>query len=210
MKRDLVIRPIEERDKGNYLRLFNEEDYGCIGINSDLKPSIYEEEGIVTGVINQSIVSTAILVVEENGEFIGYASISRPSEHRYHIGQFVIRKDKQKKGYGKRLMEEVKSYASSDDCDITLECISKAIGFFKKQGFINKFSSTFFYPRKRTIFPKKKSLFVDYKLIEQEREEKIKQEQESFQKFLQSQLFKEIMKLWYNKYEKEKRYKIWV
>ena len=120
----IVIRKIEEKDKGNYLRLFNSEDFGSTGINSDLKPSIYEEERIVSGVISGSIVSTAILIIEDNGEFIGYTSISRPSRNRYHIGQFAIRKEKQGLGYGKALMDDVKSYACADSCSINLECIS--------------------------------------------------------------------------------------
>ena len=47
-----IIRRIEEKDKGAYLRLFNDENFGCIGINSNLKPSIYEEERIVSKIID--------------------------------------------------------------------------------------------------------------------------------------------------------------
>ena len=39
---NIVIRPIQKSDKSNYLRLFNSEDFGCVGMNEDLKPSIYE------------------------------------------------------------------------------------------------------------------------------------------------------------------------
>lgn len=199
MKRDIHIRTVTKEDKVNYLKLFNSEDFGCFGINSDLKPSIYAEEKILDGVIDGTILSTRILVIESNNEFIGYASISRPSEHTYHIGQFVIRKDKQKQGYGKLLMDEIKKYASREACDIKLECISNAIGFFKKQGFTNDFSSSFSYPRKRSLSTRKQPLFPSYSLIQQEREEQNAREIKSFQKFLESPLFKEIMKLWYNK-----------
>ena len=85
----IQIRPIEHTDKANYLRLFNYEDFGCIGVNSDLKPSIYEEERIVDGVLDGSIISTSILIIEDNCEFIGYTTVSRPSRHSYHIGEFV-------------------------------------------------------------------------------------------------------------------------
>lgn len=199
MKRNICIRPITQEDKGNYLKLFNSEDFGCVGINSDLKPSIYEEESILNGVIDGTILSTRVLVIEDNGDFIGYASISRPSEHTYHIGQLVIKKDKQRQGYGKILLDEVKNYAAAEDCDIKLECISNAIEFFKRQGFINDFSSSFSYPRKRNVFKRKQALFSSYELIRQEKEERNAQEIKSFQKFLESPLFKEIMKLWYNK-----------
>lgn len=194
----VIIRQLEEKGKGNYLQLFNSEDFGCVGINSELKPSIYEEERILNGVINKTILSTAILIIEDNDEFIGYASISRPSEHSYHIGQFVVRRDKQGQGYGKRLMDEVKRYAASDDCNITLECINTSGRFFEKQGFTNTFSSNYSSPRKKSLLPVKGKLFVDYDLIAQAKEAQNKQEIESFQKFLQSPLFKEIMKLWYN------------
>ena len=206
MKRDIIIRPIIESDKGNYLRLFNSEDFGCVGINSDLKPSIYEEERILNGIIDKTIISTVVLVIEDKGEFIGYASISRPSEHNYHIGQFVVRRDKQSQGYGKRLMDEVKKYAAAEDCSITLECISNATSFFKKQGFKHQYSSTYTYPRKKILTFPKRSLFVDYVLIVQEREKQNEREIKSFQKFLESPLFKDIMKLWYNILGKEKRY----
>ena len=195
MKKKVNIRLIEEKDKGNYLKLFNSEDFGCIGINSDLKPSIYEEEKIINGVIDGSILSTRILIIEDNNDFIGYASISRQNKTTYHIGQFVIRKDKQKLGYGKTLMDEIKLYASSEDCDITLECISNATHFFSKQGFYNTFSSSYKYSRRKTFLKRKQPLFPSYELIEQERERQKEQEIKSFQKFLQSPLFKEIMKL---------------
>lgn len=195
MKRNICIRPISRKDKGNYLKLFNSEDFGCIGINSDLKPSIYEEEKILDGVIEETILSTRVLVIEDNNEFIGYTSVSRSSEHTYHIGQFVIRKDKRGQGYGKLLMEEVKKYAATEECDINLECISNATGFFQRQGFVKGHSTSFSYPRKRNLLKRKQPLFPSYELIRQERDERNKNEIKSFKKFLDSPLFKEIMKL---------------
>lgn len=194
-KKGIIVRQIEEKDKGNYLRLFNSEDFGCIGINSNLKPTIYEEEKILNGVIDKTILSTAILVIEENNEFIGYASISRPSENNYHIGQFVIRKEKQRQGYGHKLMSEIKKYAAADKCDIKLECISTSQKFFQKQGFIKKSLSSFYYPRRIIMHKPKTKLFVDYKLIEEERIINEQQEMQHFEKFLKSPLFNEIMKL---------------
>lgn len=210
MKRNISIRQIQAEDKGNYLKLFNSEDFGCVGINSDLKPSIYEEERILTGVIDGTILSTRILVIEDNNEFVGYTSISRPSEHSFHIGQFVIRKDKQRKGYGKLLMNEIKEYALAENCDIKLECISNATTFFEKQGFTNVFSSSYTYPRKKALLRRKATLFPSYDLIRQEKDEKSAQEIKSFQKFLESPLFKEIMKLWYNIYRYRKEVLKWV
>lgn len=189
----IVIRPIKESDKGDYLKLFNSEDFGCVGINADLKPSTYAEERIVSGVIDGSIISTAILVIEDNGEFVGYTTISRPSRNKFHIGQFVIRKDKQGQGYGKALMNEVKDYAAVEDCSITLECISYTRRFFKKQGFTNLRSSIYTYPRPEKRNTEKNALFSDYELIEQERSKKEEKDLKTFRKFLDSNLFKDIM-----------------
>lgn len=194
-KNNVTIRPVEKRDKGSYLRLFQNEDFGCVGINADLKPSIYTEEKIVTGVIEKSILSTEILILEDNGEFIGYASISRPSEHSYHVGHIAIRKDRQNQGYGTMLMNEIKDYAAHDDCDISLECISSAAPFFKKQGFNNTSRASYYYHRPQLLSTKRKSLFVDFALIKEQREEQNRQEIESMQKFLKSPLFKDIMNM---------------
>ncbi len=192
---NIQIRPIKHSDKANYLRLFNSEDFGCVGINSDLKPSIYEEERIVDGVLDGTIISTAILIIEDNGEFIGYTTVSRPSRHSYHVGEFVIKKDMQGLGYGKRLMDELKDYAKYDECSISLECINASTGFFKRQGFKNEYSSSYIYPKSNEKSSKIKSLFVDYDLIEEERTKKVDEEVKSFQKFLSSPIFKDIMNL---------------
>ena len=92
-------------------------------------------------------------------------------------------------------MEEVKKYAATEECDINLECISTATGFFQRQGFVKGHSSSFSYPRKRNLLKRKQPLFPSYELICQEREERNKNEIKSFKKFLDSPLFKEIMKL---------------
>lgn len=192
---NIVIRPIQKSDKANYLRLFNSEDFGCVGMNEDLKPSIYEEEKIVDGVIDGSIISTAILIIEDNNEFIGYTTISRSSKNSYHVGEFVIKEEKQGLVYGKRLMDELKEYAIQDDCSISLECINGSRGFFKRQGFVNEYSSSYIYPRPKQHRPRTKQLFVDYDLIEDERTRRVDEEVKSFQKFLSSPIFKDIMNL---------------
>ena len=92
-------------------------------------------------------------------------------------------------------MNEIKEYALAENCDIKLECISNATTFFEKQGFTNVFSSSYTYPRKKALLRRKATLFPSYDLIRQEKDEKSAQEIKSFQKFLESPLFKEIMKL---------------
>ena len=187
------IRKIEEQDKVNYIKLFTEEDFGCTGINQDLKPSIYKEEIIITNIINKKIINTEILVIEVNEEFVGYASITRQSENKYHIGQFVITKKYRNQGYGASLMNRIKEYAAQDNCSILLECISVGQKFFEKQGFNNLFSSAYAHPVPKKLISREDSLFVNYELIKQQEIEEQKQEQKTFNKFLQSPLFKHIM-----------------
>lgn len=94
------------------------------------------------------------------------------------------------------LMSEIKHYATYDNCDILLECISSATTFFKRQKFENTNHTSYRYPRKQSQSSKSKSLFIDYKLIKKQREEEmeetIRKEIASFQKFLHSPLFNDI------------------
>ena len=188
---DVTIRRIEEKDKGAYLKLYDNEDFGCFGILSELKPSVYVEENIVNKIISKEIIDTEILVVESNGEFIGYACISRVNEDLFHIGHIAIVPSERKKGYGTLLINRIKEYASFDNCDIKLECISSAQTFFKKCGFVNT-RGTDFNLKKQNNSSNTGSLFVDYDLIRSQREELENKELKSFEKFLKSPLFKEF------------------
>lgn len=193
-KNTITIRKIEEKDKANYLRLFAEEDFGCVGMFSELKPSIYEEETTISKIIDKSIIDEEVLIIEDNNEFIGYASISRPSKHIYHIGEFVIRKDKQRQGYGSKLMNQIKKHAYSDNCKIKLECISSSTVFFEKQGFQHQWSSSYILENYHGFFPPREALFEDYSIIEEAREtENCKQKRR--EKTLNPELIKKIMEL---------------
>lgn len=188
---DIIIRRIEENDKGSYLKLYNSEDFGCLGILSELKPSVYIEENIVNQIISKEIIDTEILVVESNGEFIGYACVSRVNTNLFHIGHIAIVPSKRKKGYGTLLLDRIKEYAAVDNCAISLECISLAQTFFENRGFINTGGTKFSF-KKQDKPSNIGSLFVDYDLIRRQREEKENQELKSFEKFLKSPLFKEF------------------
>lgn len=192
MGKTAIIRKIEEKDKGNYLRLFNEESLGCISILEEMKPSLWEEEKYVSGIIDNKNIDSQILVVEDNGEFIGYAAIQRATKNMYHIGEFVIKENKRGKGYGKKLLDTIKESAACDRCDITLECLTSARLFFEKQGFKNIGSVNYRYQSKKKMINKTSNLFVDYANIEESRKQEQEKERESFKKFLKSPLCKSL------------------
>ena len=194
VKNNITIRKIEEKDKTNYLRLFADEDFGCVGMFSELKPSLYEEEITISKIIDKSIIDEEVLIIEDNNEFIGYASISRPSKHTYRIGEFVIRKDKQRQGYGSKLMKQIKKHSYSDNCKIKLECISSATAFFEKQGFQNQWSASYVLETNHIFFPPRDALFEDYSIIEEARE-KEKCQKKCKENTLNPELIKKIMKL---------------
>ena len=138
LERNITIREIEEKDKASYLNLFNSESFGCIGINSNQKPSIYAEEQVLDSVIRGENIATKILVIEDNNQFVGYTLIEKKNDWLYHIGEFVICKPLRNQGYGSILIERVKSYADIDGCNIDLECLTRAESFFRNHQFTNK------------------------------------------------------------------------
>ena len=192
MKENALIRKIEERDKGNYLNLFQQESFGCTGINSNMKPSLWEEEEFITRVINQQELAVNILIVEDNQEFIGYATITRENEKSYHIGEFVISKEKRMQGYGNYLIETIKDYANQDGCNILLECFSNAQNFFVSHQ-IEQNGIHFEYEGKKHQKGRNYSpIYMDYKIIEEERKKQEQEAQEQYKRFLKSPLCKSI------------------
>lgn len=186
---DITIRRIEEKDKGAYLKLYSGEDFGCSGILSELKPSVYTQENIVNQIISKEIIDTEILVVELNDEFVGYACVSRTNIDLFHIDHIAIEPAMRNKGYGKLLMDRIKEYAAVDNCAISLECISGAQHFFKDCGFVNTIGTRFIL-KKQYKNSNIGALFADYNLIRRQREEQENQELKLFKKLLKSPLFK--------------------
>lgn len=203
---NILVRTIEEKDKNNYLKLFDEEDFGCIGINEDIKPSLSETNRFLQLVIDKEIIDEEVLVLESLGEFIGYVTVSRPHRDQYHIGSIAVRKEKRNCGYGTLLLDIVKALALKDNCYVKLECINEAYRYFQNQGFenIGRFDYVYKEKNKKTrnssveenmINP----IFVDYSILKEERkkryEEESRKELESFQKILKSPLFDIIKNL---------------
>ncbi len=190
----VTIRRIEEYDKSNYLNLFNQEDFGCIGMLEDQKPSIYTEEKVISQVISKEIIDTECLIIEDEQGFIGYALISR-RQNSFYIGEFVIHSSRRKQGFGKKLLDEIIKYASKEEVNIDLECFSMAVPFFKKMGFLHQGVYRYKLEYNPNNQKHKENLFVPYELIEAERRKQEEQRLDSFTKFLKSQTFKSIMDL---------------
>lgn len=192
---NIIIRPIEEKDKPNYLRLFNEETFGCIGTNETQKPSIYEEEKIVDSIINNENIRNKILIIEKENQFLGYALIEKIDAWEYHIGEFVIEQSQRNQGYGSYLLETIKYYADSEGCNISLECLSSAQSFFSNHGFkkseINFKYETSNYKEQTTQSP----IFLDYEQIKKENEAEDQKRIKEYKKFLSSQLAKDIFNM---------------
>ena len=192
-KSKIIIRSIEEQDKGNYLNLFQNETFGCVGINSDMKPSLIEEETFLTKVINQETLLEYVLIMEDQDKFIGYATIDRHSEKEYHIGQLVITPKKRNQGYGRYLLETIKKYAKIDGCNISLECISNAQSFFLAHGFNSKGIHFNYETTSSEITTIHSPIYVDYQLILSEKEKEAKKQMQKYKEFLKSDLCKNLL-----------------
>lgn len=195
LEKNIIIREIEEKDKGPYLNLFNSETFGCVGINSNQKPSIYTEEQTVDSVIKGDNISTKILVIEDNNQFVGYTVIEKKNDWLYHIGELVICETLRNQGYGSILIETVKSYADIDGCNVDLECLTRAESFFRNHQFTNldihfKYISPN-YQNPTGLSP----IYIDYNIIRQRDKDEEARQIKSLKKFLSSPLAKDIFSM---------------
>ncbi len=195
MKNCVTIRRIEEKDKTEYLSLFEQESFGCIGMLSEQKPSIYTEERVLNKVISKEALDIEILIIEDELGFIGYTLVSQTSRNQFHIGEFVIAPTRRKEGFGSILLNEVIRYATLDKANINLECFSSATTFFKKMGFRHVHGYNYSMDYNPNNITHKEHLFPPYELIEEERNKMRAQENERFKQFLKSPVFKSIMDL---------------
>ena len=200
---NIIVRTIEEKDRNNYLKLFDSEDFGCIGINWDQKTSLSEVNEMLTLIINKEDISEEVLILEDENQFIGFITIGRPIKNQYHIGSLAVKQEKRKQGYGTLLLDIVKELAKKDNCYVKLECINGAYKYFEKQGFQHTEKTNFIYRNKNDQIRKSSiqsnsisSIFVDYSIIEEEKnklyKQQLKKESESFQKFLKSPFYKDF------------------
>jgi len=81
------------------------------------------------------------IVVEENNRVVGYLTYKIKEKHtkKLDVDQLVILEQYRGKGYGKKLMNEIKRIAIEENCDrIELNCWmfnDKALGMYEHIGF---------------------------------------------------------------------------
>ena len=196
-KDNIVVRTLKENDKRNYLNLYVKEKSLYDILYPDSKLPIYEEERIISKVINKEIISEEILVITDSNKFIGYSVIERTAENRYDIRQFIIDKSYRENQYDKILLDVIKKSAEKDKCDIYVNCPNYEyynknfyinIGGFKSFG-----SNVCFYENLKDLNKPGLSLFYDYELIKKERVQRREERIQSYQKLLKSDIGKIIM-----------------
>lgn len=127
----------EMKEKDVAIRKMCEEDIDAVyEIELDLFPTPWPRRSFVFEVGNQS--ATYAVVAAENDAVIGYA-IGWFVAEELHIGNVAVRRDRQDRGVGRRLLDDLVREASTRRTSyITLEVrVSnvKAIALYRKYGF---------------------------------------------------------------------------
>lgn len=131
---NIIVRTFKPEDEERVLSIVNDEDFGCIGEFEEYRPDIYQTDLLLydekSG--NQGI------IIEENGDFKGYAIVSKETPKSYLIKQLAVKKEERNKGYGTLLVNVIKASAYADDCKIqTMAYSTEAIDFYIKNGIYN-------------------------------------------------------------------------
>lgn len=198
-KRKIRVRTLEKEDIPNILKLVSFENFGYIGIDREYGPNVYDTKKSLDMIESKEIISSKALIIEEKGQFKGYAIIDRPCENMYYISQIAVLPQYRRQRYGSILLDVIKKLAKQDNSIIRLTCKSyEGSRFYDKMRIFrdNKFSDTRHSCDMNTIIRKKlPNIFPDYEKI---REEEIKETEErvkQFTKFLSSDLGKRIAKI---------------
>lgn len=131
---EIKIRKMRAQDFEIIMKIFNETDFGCVGIKEMLKPGKQEQMMMMREVLRGVVTDEHILVIEKSGKVVGYATLQETS-NTWHIGQLVIMSDYRGKGIGKKFMKKIKEMAKTCKKNILLECYEENNTFFLKQGF---------------------------------------------------------------------------
>lgn len=199
-KGDITISTITESDTGKVLQYFSENDFNCRGESAALRPTNAQFMCIMKDIISGKDDESNIFVLKKNGEPLGYVSCYVEYDN-LHIGHIAVDKAHRGKGYGKKLTKLAISVAESTGRDVSLYC-SHPDALFAKMDF-EKLDGVHYHHKQRKFAPKKKypPLFVDKDTYRARQESKIKQETDSFKKFLESDTFKSIMSMDINRYD---------
>ena len=131
MKKNIRKMKIEDFEK--IMEIFDETDFGCVGIKEIYKPGRQEQMLMMREVLREET-EERILVLENSDEVIGYAVIQESNDN-WHIGQFAIASNYRGQGMGKYFMKNIQEMAKKCKKNISLECYEKDNAFFSKQGF---------------------------------------------------------------------------
>lgn len=128
------IRKMTVEDFEEIMKIFDETDFGCVGIKEIYKPGRQEQMMMMREVLKEESTDERIIVIEEEGKVLGYATIQETPEN-WHIGQFAISFNYRGQGIGKYFMGRIKEMAKRCKRTISLQCYDKDNVFFLKQGF---------------------------------------------------------------------------
>jgi len=109
---------------------------------------------LLTQHLFHSKINLKCLVVELNNEIVGYATFIKQfstwdADFYIYLDCLFLREKVRGRGMGKRMMNKVKDYAKSENCNSiqwqTPEFNKKAIAFYKKLGAESKTKERFFW-----------------------------------------------------------------
>lgn len=120
----MIIREVKKEDIDNgllevYIEGYNHHHNGRPDIFRELTNEELRKD--LEDIINYF----PTIVIEEDNKVVGYLSYKIKERHtkKLDVDQLVIHEDYRGKGYGKKLMEEVKKIAIEENCDrIELNC----------------------------------------------------------------------------------------
>lgn len=180
----IKIRIVEERDIPYILKYFKENDFNCDYGTGALRPSNYEFEEIIREVINKKDRTQTVLVIEKDGECIGYLAC-HVSYDRMRLGHMAIKKEERNNGYGKLLITVALKIASNENRDVSLTCYYGNKSYWK----ILEFDTTdnvHYYcdvKKERNSYP---TIFMTCEEFKQMREIEAQEELEEWGNFLGS------------------------
>ena len=195
-KKGIKVRTVEVRDIPNILQIVNREDFGYVGLDADCGVNVYDTHKLLDMIVNKDIMSSERLIIEEHGNFRGYAIVDRPSENTYYVSQIAVSSEHRRKGHGTILMNVIKKLANQDMSTIRLTCKSYSGSRLFDRMRIHSdggySSSRYSFDTETPIQNELPRIFPYYSMIREENEKKSEEKVKKFSKFLKSDLGRRI------------------
>jgi len=193
-KEGIIVSTIQEEDKEKVLEYFSENNFNCDYETGALRPTNSQFMQIMDGIIAGQDDENNILVLKKEGEVIGYESMYVEYD-RLKIGHIAVKKSERGKGYGELLTRLAILIAENEDRDVGLYCQYSNNSYFKKLGLETKDNIHYLYKRKGIKTQGLPKLFVSVSEYEKRQEQKLKDETESFARFLNSDIMQKLFDL---------------